>query len=169
MPVTSVGFQLASPSPGSGGKIPPTIEKLLASGYAEAQGALLLVNASDEFAACSADPAAIAAVALTPGGTDTSGFNILGTKEFPPGSMQGISIANGVKFISDYVGSLPAVPGGQYGVIRDSDGIWKVDFNETINVVLQYLGVVDFRPDLADASEGLVLSSFLPAIVQASN
>lgn len=165
MPSTAVGFQLAAPSPGSGGGIPLTVEKALADGYAELQGALLLVNGDDEYEACGADPAEIAAVALTPGGSDTSGYNILGTKEFPPGYMQGISIANGVRFIAPYSGSLPAAPGGQFGVIK-SGGIWKVDFDEVVNVVLTYLGVPDFRPDLAASSEGLVVVSFLPAVVQ---
>lgn len=167
MPVTAVGFQLAAPSPGSGGKIPPTVEKALATGYAEGQGALLVQDADGKYAACAADAGLIAAVALTPGGADTSTVpvNILGKYEFPPGYMQGIAIAGGVKFIAPYVGALPAAPGGQFGFIKDS-GIYKVDFNEIVNVVLTYLGVVDFRPDLSDANEGLVEVSFLPAVVQ---
>lgn len=159
------GFQLAVPARNSGGKIPQTVEKALVGGYAEAGGALLVVNGSDQYAACGADPAQIAAVALTPGGTDSTGFNILGKKEFPPGYMQGILI-QGQKFNAPYIGALPAAPGGQYGVIRDSDGVWKVDFNEIVNAVLQYLGVPDFNPSLADASEPFVMIQFLDEIVQ---
>ena len=166
MPNPNSGFQLAAPSPGSGGSIPETIERTIASGYAEAQGALLVVNGSDEFEACAADANVIAAVALTPGGADTSGFNILARKEFPPLKMQGIRIANGVKFIAAYVGDLPAAPGGEYGFIRDSDGEYKVDFNEVVNVCLKYLGVVDFRPDLSAANEGLVEIVFLDSVIQ---
>lgn len=166
MPVTAVGFQLAAAAPGSGGKIPDTVEKQLAAAYAEKQGALLVVDGDGKFAACAADANLIAAVALTPGGTDTSGFNILGTKEFPPGYMQGISIASGQKFIAPYTGDLPAAPGGQYGFVRNADGIYVVDFTDVVNVCLTYLGVPDFRPDLAESSEGLVLVSFLPSVVQ---
>lgn len=166
MPNINNGFQLAAPAPGSGGRIPETVERALAAGYAAAQGALLLVDADGKYAECGVDPAAINAVALTPGGTDTSGFNILGTKEFPSGYMQGILIRNGVRFISAFVGAIPAAPGGQYGVIRDADGEWKVDFNDIVNVKVVYTGVVDFRPDLSATDEGMVESYFLPAAVQ---
>lgn len=167
MPVaTTKGFQLADPARGSGGKIPPTVELTIDSGYAEAQGALLYVDGSGNFAACAADASLIAAVALTPGGADTSGFNILGRKEFPPLKMQGISIAGGQRFIAPYSGALPAAPGGQFGFVRNASGIYVVDFDEVVNVCLTYLGVVDFRPDLSDANEGLVEVSFLPTVVQ---
>lgn len=161
-----VGFRLAHPSPGSGGKIPRTVEKPLASGYAEEQGALLVVNASDQYEAAGADSALIAAVALTPGGADTGGYNILGAKEFPEGYMQGIAVEGGVQFLAPYVGSIPAASGGEYGFIRDSDGIYKVDFDDAVNVRLHFHAVPDFRPDVARASEALVLVSVLPAAVQ---
>lgn len=161
------GFTLASPSPGSGGSFPLTVEKALAAAYSAEEGALLVVDATDKFAECAADPAAVAAVAIGPGGADTRGYNILGTKEFPPGYMQGISVNNGVRFLAPFVGALPANPGGQFGVIRDVDGCWKVDFNELLALVVNYVGQPDFRPDLAAASEPLVLVTFIPAIVQA--
>lgn len=168
MPVaTTKGFQLADPAKGSGGKIPDTVEKTIDSAYAEAQGALLYVDASGNFAACAADASSIAAVALTPGGADTSGYNILGRKEFPPLKMQGISIANGQRFIAPYSGTLPAAPGGQYGFVRNASGLYVVDFDETVNVCLTYLGVVDFNPALTDAQEALVEVSFLSTVVQA--
>lgn len=164
--VTGKGFQLADPAKGSGGKIPDTVEKTIDSGYAEAQGALLYVDESGNFAACAADAALIAAVALTPGGADTSGYNILGRKEFPPLKMQGISIANGQRFIAPFSGSLPAAPGGQYGFVRNASGIYVVDFDEVVNVCLVYLGVVDFNPAVSAADEGLVEVAFLPSVVQ---
>lgn len=153
------GFVLASPAPG--GFVPPLVERALAAGYAEAQGALLVVNGSGQYAACGADPPLIAAVANGPGGTDTSGFNILGTKEFPPGYMQGIPLA-GNRFRAPYVGTLPAADGGQYGVIRDADGIWKVDFDEVAAVVLTLVG--RFTNDPEDQPE--VLVEFLPSVIQ---
>lgn len=153
------GFILAAPAPG--GFVPPIVEKALAAGYAEEQGALLIVNGSGQFAACGADPALVAAVALTPGGTDSSGFNILGHKEFPPGYMQGIAV-RGQEFRAPYVGTLPAADGGQYGVIRDADGVWKVDFDEVVNVVLTLVGRLTNDPE--DQPE--VLVRFLDSVVQ---
>lgn len=153
------GFVLASGSPG--GLIGDVTEKALAAAYAEEQGALLVVNGSGQFAACGADPAQIAAVANTPGGTDTSGFNILGKKEFPAGYMQGIAI-KGRQFRAFYTGTLPAADGGQYGVIRDSDGFWKVDFDEVVNVVLVLRGRLTAAPE----SQAEVLVEFLDSIVQ---
>lgn len=165
--MSTVGFRLATPSRGSGGKIPLTVERAIASGYAEAEGALLLINATNKFEACGADPALIAAVALTPGGADTSGFNILGRKEFPPLFMQGISLA-GEHFIAPYLGTLPANPGGTYGVVRDSDGVWKVDFTDDVNVVLTYTRIPTFDPGSADGSglNQLVIVEFLPTVIQ---
>lgn len=160
--MSTVGFTLAAPAKGSGGKIPLTVERAQASGYSEAQGALLVVNSSNQFAACAADATLIAAVALTPGGSDTSGFNILGTKGFPPGYMQGIQI-KGQLFAAPYVGSLPSADGGAYGFVRDTDGVYKVDFNDDTNVVLTLVGR---RTSSLEASLGLVLVRFLDAVVQ---
>lgn len=153
------GFVLASGEPG--GFIPPLVEKALAAAYAEEQGALLVVNGSGQYAACGADPALVAAVANTPGGTDTSGFNILGHKEFPPGYMQGIPV-RGTLFRAPYVGTLPAADGGQYGVIRDADGIWKVDFDELAAPLVTLVGRLTGDPE--DGTE--VLVRFLESAVQ---
>lgn len=153
------GFILASAAPG--GSIPSIVEKALAAAYAEDQGALLVVNGSGQFAACGADPPLIAAVSLTPGGTDTSGFNILGSKEFPPGYMQGIAVRDQL-FRAPYVGTLPAADGGQYGVIRDTDDVWKVDFDEVAAVAVTLVGRLTNDPE--DVPE--VLVRFLDAVVQ---
>lgn len=168
---TGIGFQLASPAGGSGGKLPRTVENALAAGYAEAQGALLLIDANGKFDVCGADPAAVAAVALTPGGTDTSGFNILGKKEYPPGYMQGITLLADTRFIAPVVnGPLAGVAGvAQYGVTRDVDGVWKVDGNKLgVNPVVIFQGQPDFSPaDAAGAGQDTeVLVTFLPAVIQ---
>lgn len=153
------GFVLASGSPG--GTIGSIVEYPLATGYAEAQGALGFINGSGQFEACGADPALIAGVANTPGGTDSSGFNILGKKEFPPGYMQVIAL-RGRRFRVPYIGSLPAADGGQYGVIRDSDGVWKVDFNEVVSVALTLVGRLTASPE----AQAEVLVEFLDDIIQ---
>jgi hypothetical protein len=154
------GFILASGSPG--GTIGSIPEYPLAVGYAEAQGALGFINSSGQFEACGADPALIGGVANTPGGPDTSGFNILGRKEFPAGYMQVIAL-KGRRFRAPYVGALPAAYGGQYGVIRDSDGVWKVDFNEVANVVVNYV-----PPSLTESplSQAEVICTFLDSVQQ---
>jgi hypothetical protein len=153
------GFVLASSD--SGGFLDPLVEKALAAAFAEAQGALVVVNGSGQFAACGADPALVAGVTNTPGGTDTSGFNILGSKEFPPGYMQVIP-ARGNLFRAPYVGTLPAADGGEYGVIRDSDGIWKVDFDELAAPVVVLAGRLTDDPE--DQPE--VLVRFLDSVIQ---
>lgn len=153
------GFVLASGSPGGTiGNIP---EYPLASGFAEAQGALVFINASGQAEACGADAGLIAGVTNTPGGTDISGFNILGTKEFPPGYMQVIAL-RGRRFRVPYIGALPAADGGQYGFIRDSDGVYKVDFNEVVNVCLTLVGRLTASPE----SQAEVLVEFLDDVIQ---
>lgn len=153
------GFVLASGSPGGAiGQLP---EYPLAVGYAEAQGALGFINSSGQFEACGADPALIGGVANTPGGTDTSGFNITGKKEFPAGYMQVIAL-RGRRFRAPYIGSLPAADGGQYGVIRDSDGVWKIDFNEVVNVALTLVGRLTASPE----AQAEVLCEFLDDVTQ---
>jgi hypothetical protein len=123
-----MSFQLAHPF---GKDVPRTVQKPLAGGYAALEGALILADASDNFAECGADPTSIGAVAVSPGGTDTSGFVRFGKKEFPPGFMQGIVWDGEYVFSAKYVGGLPAANGGLYGVVRDSDLYWKVDFTDT--------------------------------------
>jgi len=160
--MNSVGFTLAAPSKGSGGKEPLTVERALASGYAEAQGALVVVNSSNQFAAVAADSLLIAGVAVTPGGTDTSGFNILGHKEFPPGYIQ-VYALKGQLFAAPYVGTLPTYDGGTYGFVRDTDGVYKGDFTDDVNVALTLVGR---RTAALDGSLGLVLVRFLDSVCQ---
>lgn len=113
------------------GMIPRTIERAVTSGGAWLQGAPLVINGSNEFAEAGADPATIHCFALTPAGTDTSGFNILAKKEFPPGYAQGITVALNKRFRAFYTGSLPAADGGDYGITKGADSIWRVDFGKT--------------------------------------
>lgn len=121
-----MSFILAEPD---GTDIPRTIERDQAAGSAYTQGALLLVDGSGNFAECGADPAAIAAVAASGAGADASGFNILAKKGFPPGKMQGYTL-KGKTFSAKYVGTLPGADGGTCGVVKDTDGDWKIDFAE---------------------------------------
>ena len=122
-----MSFMLAEPFEDGVGR---TIERPQAAGSSYLQGALLLVDANGAYAECGADPVAIAAVSASDAGTDTSGFNTFGVKGFPPGKMQGYTIKNKT-FSALYVGTLPAADGGVYGVVRDTDSKWKVDFTDT--------------------------------------
>lgn len=123
-----MSFQIAHPK---GVAVPRIVTRPLAAAQAFLTGALVLIDGNGAVAECGADPAAIAGVALAPCGADASGFNILGKKEFPPGYMQVAAISEEQTFTAKYVGSLPAADGGAYGVVKDSDGAWKVDFSDT--------------------------------------
>lgn len=153
-----MSFQLAHPD---GVRVPRTVEKNLAAGYAELEGALVLADASDNFAACGADPASIAGVTVSPGGVDTSGFVRFAKKEFPPGKMQVIALT-GIVFSARYIGGLPAANGASYGVVRDTDLFWKVDFTETVNTRLK---LVDRRTNSPE-NIARVLVIFLTANIQ---
>jgi hypothetical protein len=134
-----VSFQLAHPGDPAGGKgVPRIVHKNLAAAQAFNAGALLLADASDNYAECGANPAAIAAVAVSGAGTDTSGYVRFGKKEFPPGTMQGI-VVNGTVFTARYLGSLPAANGATYDVLRDSDVDWKVNFASSANARVKLL------------------------------
>lgn len=156
-----MSFQPAFPEGGPGG-VGRVVERDIAASQAWNVGALLLVDSNGAFAECGADPAAIAAVALAPTGADTSGFNILGQKAFPPGKMQAATI-KGRHFTAKYVGSLPAADGGLYGVVRDTDGLWKVDFSETTATRLKLVG----RRTTSPENIARVIVEFLDANVQA--
>lgn len=138
------------------------VERNQFAGSAYPQGSLLLVNGSNEFAECGADPAAIAAVSCSATGTDTTGFNRLGVKGFPPGRVQGIQVTRERLFRAKYVGVLPAVDGGLYGVVKDVDGLWKVDFTEVVNTRLKLVGRRTNSPENIPE----VIVKFLAANVQ---
>lgn len=155
-----MSFQLAHPK---GVAVPRIIEKSLAAGAAGLAGALLLADGSDNYAECGADPASIGAVAISDFGADTSGFNILAKKEFPPGKMQGIVLTTEIEFTAKYVGTLPSVEGGSFGVVRDTDSLWKVDFAE---VAATRLKLVSSRRTLSPENIARVTVKFLAANIQ---
>lgn len=155
-----MSFQLAHPKGGAQG-VPRVVEKPLAAGQAGNTGALMLADASDNWAECGADPAAIGGVALSGFGADAGGFNILGKKEFPPGKLECFAL-EGLEFTAKYVGALPAANGGSFGVIRDTDGDWKVDFNDT---TAQRVKLID-RRTASPENVGRVVVSFIAANIQ---
>lgn len=153
-----MSFQLAYPDSVA---VPRYVDLPIAADEEWEKGALVVADTDHALAECSADPSTVAAVADAPTGADSSGFNQLGVKEFPPGRMQAIAIRNQF-FTAEYVGTLPAADGGSYGVVRDIDGKWKVDFDETSAVVVK---LVDRRTNSPE-NVGRVVVRFLDAVIQ---
>lgn len=142
--------------------IPRVLERPLAAAQAFRQGALLLLDASGNFAECGADPAAIAAVSLTGAGADTSIGSRFGVVEFPPGVMKGEAVQDEVVWRATYTGTLPAADGGSYGVVRLTGGDWVVDFTDTTATRVKLVGRLTNSPENVPE----VLVQFLAANVQ---
>lgn len=148
-------------------KVPLTHERALASGGAWEMGALLVVNGNGEYEEAGADPATVNAVSLVRAGADTTyafggtaGFNITNRKEFPTNKIQAMSPVG--LWTADYVGALPSPDNaGQFGVIRDTDGLWKVDFNEITALVVNLVRNLNTSPELVHR----VLVSFIPSVI----
>jgi len=149
------------PVPGRGGVLPLAREKAVASGGAWEDGGLLLVNASNEYAECAADPASIFAVALHAVGAGSGALYPVGRKEFPPNRAQGIWAGHEFGFIADYAGTL-GTPNTAYGVVRSADTFWRVDFAETVNTRLT---LTDIAQTVAPLSQRRVRVKFLTANV----
>jgi hypothetical protein len=154
-----------------GAELMPAIEKPMSSPstYNEQQGALLIDDGSGNWAVCGANPALIGAVALTPGGPDTTSlagvgsFNIRGRKEFPNNTMQATPVEDYTLFRAKTVGAAPANPvGSSYGVVRDTDGFWKVNFADVVNTRFKVTGYQNVSPE----NQPYVLGQFLAANVQ---
>lgn len=146
-----------------GTKVPPVRELVVASGQAFSKGALLIRDANGAWAECGADPAVVGAVAESDFGVDASGFSRLGRSEFPPGFMQATKVQGEQSFHAEYVGVLPAAAGGSYGVVRDTDGRWKVDFADVVNQVVRLVNL-EWTQDPINKNRVEVV--FLPGVVQ---
>lgn len=92
-------------------------------------GALIVTNASGEATECGADPALIAGISLSNVGTGTGPLYPLGVREFPPGRCTVLPISPDYTFTCQYKGTLGTL-GTAYGVVKDTDGLWKVDFSD---------------------------------------
>lgn len=141
------------------GMTPKVKERPLAAGATGKKGALLLVDANGAYATCGADPAAIAAIALSDYGPSTTGFIHTGTNEFPPGYMQAVSVQDNQPFHAKYIGTLPAADGGSYGVVLDSDGQWKVDFTDTTATRVKLVNRLTNSPENRDRVEVVFLAA----------
>lgn len=146
-----------------GTKVPPVRELPVASGQAFKTGALLIRDNNGAWVECGADPVLVGAIAESDFGVDASGFSRLGRSEFPPGMMQATKVQGEQPFHAEYVDSLPAAAGGAYGVVRDTDGRWKVDFADVVNQVVRLVNL-DWTQDPLNRNRVEVV--FLPGVVQ---
>jgi hypothetical protein len=138
------------------------VEKPVAAAQAWERGALLVANGTDQWTECGADPALIAAVAESAAGADTSGFNILGRKEFPANFCQAAAVQNNRRFRARFIGSVPGNDGGLFGVVKDADNLWKVDFTDVVNTRVKLISRFTLSPE----SQPEVLVEFLAANIQ---
>lgn len=142
--------------------IPRVKEKPLAAGSTFNKGALMVVDTNGAYAECGADPAAVAAIALSGAGPTTAIGQYTGRIEFPPGYMQGEEVQELTEYRARYTGALPAATGGSYGVVKGADGDWVVDFTETTALVVKLLRSLAVSPENVPE----VIVTFLPAVVQ---
>jgi hypothetical protein len=148
-----------------GARTPRAVEKTVVAGSNFTKGALLLVDANGAYAECAANPAAVAAVAESAFGPDSSGFIRTGTKEFPPGFMQGMSVQGEHAFHAQYTGALPAATGGSYPVEKGADGLWRVKLTVVTGDV-SVVKLIDLRWTNSPLNVNRVVVTFLPGVVQ---
>ena len=154
-----MSFRLAR-NLGNGG-LPIYREKPVAAGQAWSAGAPLGVTANDEWTeAAGADPAlaTFGAIAEHPVGPGSGALYPTGSINFPPGRAQAVLIRDDVMFTALYTGTLPATPGGSYGIVRGADALWRVDFTDTTATRVRH---VDDRWTKAPLSQGRIFVIFL--------
>lgn len=110
----------------------------IATNAAWRSGSLLLVNGSDQWEECGADPALIGGVALDEVGDGVGPLVPTGRREFPLFNAGAIVVTPDTLFSGPYVG-VPQI--GNYGVVKGTDGIWRVDFTETVNTRVRVVDV----------------------------
>jgi hypothetical protein len=133
-----MSFMLAS---AVGDELPRIVERPVAVGYAELAGAVLKTTAGAYVGAGTNASADITGVAIGPGGADTSGFNITARKEFPALVVQAVWPGPGILFSAEYVGSLGTI-GAKYALVRSADAKYRVDFTDTDNDAVVYVGAL---------------------------
>jgi hypothetical protein len=89
----------------------------------------LLVAVAGLWTECGADPATIGGVSMDEVGDGTGALVPIGRREFPPLEVGALLVTESVMFSGPYVGT-PAL--GLFGVVKGADGIWRVDFTETV-------------------------------------
>lgn len=178
------GFQLANLR---GMEMPAVDELPVADAETTFEKGSLLIITTGELNECGADPTEVDGVALSGHGAEPTplagptagGFNMLGTRGFPPGRMQFIRPRKGLRFSAEFVGDVEAaVVGTFYGVVKGSDGIWRVDFTDAGNDVVELISkdwnqmlTYDFVDESVAQTTTLgrnrVIVEFVPAVTEA--
>lgn len=126
------------------------------------QGALLIVHSDGTFKEAGSDPSTIAAIAEHDVGTGSGAEFPIGYKEFPPLVAKATILKPGMKLIAKYVGSMGTV-GTAYGAVLDSDGYWKVDFNETSTTQFRLVRNLNTGPLATPLVEVVVITAAIQA------
>ncbi len=127
-------------------QIPVHRQRALADTADIKEGALLLVDGSGLYDECGTNPALIAAIAKSDAGVGSGPEYPIGSKEFPPGYMQGLVVSAEMDLTALYTGTLGTV-GTAYGVTKGSDGVWRVDFAKTGgDARVEYIKNLDVGP-----------------------
>lgn len=127
--------------PGGGAAAPDTRSVAYTTGQTFKKGALLVYAAAGTVSECGADPAAVMGVALDPAGS-RPGYDAANSPTVVTGRNQEVSVAIANRQ-TVFSGRAVSVAGGDpttptqtlvdedYGVAKDSNGIWYVDLDET--------------------------------------
>lgn len=161
-----MSFRLEQNKPGGG--IPTVRQRAIVPGSTGRKGALLTQTNVGQYAeVTSPNPAlnTICSVALSDWGPATGSLFPLGTKEFPPGFLEAWVLDGSTPYLCQYNGALPAAEGGTYGVVKDTNGLWRVDFTNTTSPVVR---LADLRTTVLPArlTRAEVGVSFLPGFMQ---
>lgn len=146
--------------------VPTAWEVPVADGEAFEIGALGTLVDGEFTESTSPDPDDATHISQTPYGAATADFTVpipmhLGHREFPPGKAIVTEIL-ATKWRCKYLGDLPAATGGLYGLTRDTDGLWKLDFDTvTGDLVARYLRPL--APDVSGITAIEVEVEFLAA------
>lgn len=120
-----------------------------------------LILSSGALVEAGADPASIGGIALHDVGSGSGSLYPLGRKEFPPNRAQFIQLEDFLLFYCLYSGTLPSTVGTAYGITKDSDSKWKVDFAKTGATVTR-VTLVDLGP--TTTPQGSAGTAFTPRV-----
>lgn len=134
----------------------PGVEDIQSLAYADGQtfkkGALVVIGSAGTITECGADPGAlgVTGVALQDAGSGL-GYDAANSPAVVTGRVQEVSVAmanrntvfRGRAIISAVDPGVPLQThiGEQYGVAKDADGIWYIDFAETSAKVVQIVDI----------------------------
>lgn len=147
----------------------PSVRQLAVSGSGNntwLKGAPLILS-SGTFVEAGADPATIGGIALHDVGAGTGRLYPTGRKEFPPNFAQAVQLEDFQTWTALFLGTLPTTIGSSYGITKDTDNKWKVDFAKTggsARGVLVDLAPTTTPPGAVGASSTGSTSQLIPRV-----